>query len=250
MSAVLNIGIDLGGRTISASTLPSGTVFPSDTVVLRTNKGNYIREYERGDGWSCLLLMYQGGFDQPDGFYVFLYQYKTGETAEYNDITLPDDFGVVTEVDEDSVSYPYILRTDHEKVYAFTEDLNKVELTGTVLYPDVLYVGNVPSGNIFPTSYFLNESAANYSHMRIYYATKDNYYSSVDVYQPNDKTVYLMSGSSTRSNSTAYLKAIAVTIDNSIIFVNESTAMNLKLSPSVAYADTHQVFITRVEAWN
>lgn len=249
MSAILNIGIDLGGRTISASTLPSGTTFSAEydnkTVVLRTNTGNYIAEYVSNvTGRSRLEIYYN------ESAYRYLYTYKDSMGADYNDVTLPEDFGVVTEINEDSVSYQYILRTDHEKVYAFTEDLDKVELNGTALYPEVLYVGQRPSGGMAPTTYYLDSDASNYSHMRIYYCTNNDYYSSVDVYDPSGKTVYLMSGSSTSNNSTAYLKAIAVTIGIDVINVNTNTEMNLKVSPSIAYTDAQQVFITRVEAWN
>lgn len=240
--AELNIGIDLGGRKISASSLPSSTVFSEDAVVLRTQNGNYIREYPYTSSISHLDVFYNG-----ESFSSLFAHNNTITAGTYYDVTLPDDFGVVTEVNEESVSYPHISREPNGKTYAFSEDLNKVELNGTALYPDVLFDGDTLG------SVTLSASAADYSHMRIYFHTDDNLYSSVDVYRPNGKSVYLMSGISYSSGNTthAYLKAKSAYINgHSIVTGDGASPMNLRIYPSMTYTKKDVIYIRRVEAWN
>lgn len=251
MSAPLNIGIDLGGRTISARTLPSATAFPSgsDVVVVVTNEGNSIVQQETSSE-SRLVVYYNGSLY--DALYDYLqYQGLTG----YKDILLPDDFGVVSEVNESAVSYPYILRSDNDKLYAFTEDMDRVELRGTAVYPDVLYDYRSPTGQSGPSVYTLSQNLFSYSHARIYYRTNDSYYSSIDICNPAEgQKVYLISGSASSSTDgkRVYLKAIAFTIAGTgLSLVSEAdTAIAHRIYPSASYTAGQAVYITRVEAWN
>lgn len=238
MSAMLNIGIDLGGKTISAN-IPSGVTFAERKTVIQTNNGNYIEEYVT-NGTSYVTVYYN------DVSLGNLYKYDTG--ASYENITLPDDFGVVSEIDHYSVSYPYLSRNENGNVYAFTEDSNKVELMGTAVFPDVLFSGGIPSGT-FPNKYTLSKSAANYSHMRIYFATNNRLYNSVDLYQPNGKTAYLMSGN-TNHDPKFYIKYCEVTINGTSINVTANSSGTVRINPTPTHDAETKVCITRVEAWN
>ena len=238
MSAMLNIGIDLGGKTISAD-IPSWVTFSERKTVIQTNNGNYIEEYAES-GISYVTVYYN------DVSLGNLYKYDTG--ASYENITLPDDFGVISEIDHYSVSYPYLLRTENGDVYAFTEDMNKVELMGTAVFPDVLFTGNIPSGT-FPNRYTLSKSAVNYSHMRIYFATNNRLYNSVDLYQPNGKTAYLMSGN-TNHDPKFYIKYCEVTINGTSINVTANSSGTVRINPTPTHDAETKVCITRVEAWN
>lgn len=238
MSAMLNIGIDLGGKTISAN-IPSGVTFAERKTVIQTNNGNYIEEYAES-GTSYVDVYYN------DVSLGNLYKYDT--SASYENITLPDDFGVISEVNTYSVSYPYLSRTENGDVYAFTEDMNKVELMGTAVFPDVLFTGSIPSGT-FPNKYTLSKSAANYTHMRIYFATNNRLYNSVDLYQPNGKTAYLMSGN-TNHDPKFYIKYCEVTINGTSINVTANSSGTVRINPTPTHDAETKVCITRVEAWN
>ena len=238
MSAMLNIGIDLGGKTISAD-IPSWVTFTERKTVILTNNGNYIEEYVES-GISYVNVYYN------DVSLGYLYKYDTG--ASYENITLPDDFGVISETDHYSVSYPYLSRTENGNVYAVTEDMNKVELMGTAVFPDVLFTGSIPSGT-FPKKYTLSKSAANYSHMRIYFATNNRLYNSVDLYQPNGKTAYLMSGN-TNHDPKFYIKYCEVTINGTSINVTANSSGTVRINPTPTHDAETKVCITRVEAWN
>lgn len=238
MSAMLNIGIDLGGKTISAD-IPSGVTFVERKTVIQTNNGNYIEEYAES-GISYVNVYYN------DVSIGYLYTYDTG--ASYNNITLPDDFGVINETDHSSVSYPYLSRTENGNVYGVTEDMNKVELMGTAVFPHVLFSGGIPSGT-FPNKYTLSKSAVNYSHMRIYFATNNRLYNSVDLYQPNGKTAYLMSGN-TNHDPKFYIKYCEVTINGTSINVTANSSGTVRINPTPTHDAENKVCITRVEAWN
>ena len=240
MSAMLNVGIDLGGKTISAN-IPSGVTFAERKTVIQTINGNYIEEYVTA-GTSYVDVYYN------DVSIGYLYTYNGTSGASYNNITLPNDFGVVSEIDHYSVSYPYLSRTENGNVYAFTEDSNKVELMGTAVFPDVLFTGNIPSGT-FQNKYTLSKSAANYSHMRIYFATNNRLYNSVDLYQPNGKTAYLMSGN-TNHDPKFYIKYCEVTINGTSINVTANSSGTVRINPTPTHDAETKVCITRVEAWN
>lgn len=62
-----------------------------------------------------------------------------------------------------------------------------------MLTPRVLYSSTPPTnaGNTGPLTVTLNESAANYNYMRIYYSDRVGNSKSVDIYQPQGKKVAL-----------------------------------------------------------
>ena len=253
MSALINVGIDLSGRKISAANLPAHTVFPVNyanrTVVIKTLSGNKIEEYKESNNNSILRVVYN------NSEYDRLYTQISG-TDTYKTVTLPADFGIVSEVAADSVSGPYITRTENEKVYAFTEDLNKVDLdkklSGTALHPDVIYEGTKPNSDEFYITYTLSKSVANYSHIRIYTMTNTNEWGSVEVYQPNNKSVFLMGWNATNDveSAKAFFKITKVDIKNNKITTNDEKTGTYKIYPNIDFYGFNQVYIMRVEAWN
>ncbi len=93
----------------------------------------------------------------------------------------------------------------------------------------------------------LSQSAANFSHMRIYYRDTDNLYNSVDVYDPNGKGLWL-SSAAIESYGT-YFKRAAVQINaNKITFTRNDEAF-IKGSLYEINAGNY-IYVTRVEAWN
>ena len=118
--SVLTIGIDLGGRTLT-STIPAGTTVSANKYIAKTIAGNYIQEKVASGVTKCVVVV--GGSE------TVIYQ-STGSSTPVNlgTFSMPDDFGVINEVDESAVFYEYIIRGDHEKLYVLTEDMAKVEL--------------------------------------------------------------------------------------------------------------------------
>lgn len=235
-AGVLNVGIDLGGHTISCATLPNGTAFTANVNVVTTNNGNYIRQYKSGST-SYVRVYYN------DNVLATLYSFNGSSTAHSNPVLLPDDFGVINTVDDSAVSYPYLQRDAHIKVYGFSEDLDKVVLNdGSILHPDILFDGD-SNGNIT-----LSKDLSAYSHVRICYRDDDRTYQSVTLYQPVGKSIEL---SSIRMyTSFAYIKVRLVNITATQITTAASSFGNLQVYPSIRYAAENRIYITRVEAWN
>lgn len=110
------------------------------------------------------------------------------------------------------------------------------------LAPDVLYYNATgTNGNVT-----LSASAANYTHMRIYYMQNDGICSSVDVYAPNGKTVYL---AVSYPDATTYLHHKTIRINGTSISVVKYARTNLNASSSTNTNTVNQIYITRVEAW-
>lgn len=236
VAGLLNVGIDLGGHTISCATLPNGTEFSTNVNVVTTNNGNYIRQYKSGST-SYVRVYYNGNV------LATLYSFNGSSTTHGSPVLLPDDFGVINAVDDSAVSYLYLQRDAHIKVYGFTEDLDKVVLNdGSSMSPDVLYSGD-SNGNIT-----LSGDLSNYSYARIYYRDNDGTHRSVTLYQPVGKSVELMS---VRMSPTfAYIKVRMVGISATQITTTASSFGDLQVYPSTRYSAENRIYITRVEAWN
>lgn len=138
MGYTLQIGIDLSGRTLSAS-IPAGTVVSANKYIARSINGNYIAErVTNGTSYGVLSV---GGSE------TVFYQ-STGSSTPINmgAFTLPDTFGVLSEVDETATLYEYINREAHEKLYVFTEDMAKVELDEALAEAEVNV--NIEDGSV------------------------------------------------------------------------------------------------------
>lgn len=107
----LEVGINLNGRTIYCE-IPAGTSITAKKYIAKThNPENYIAE-ENGQAY----------YHYNDEVHIFY-----DATHNVSDFTLPVDFGVITEVDNTAVTYEYISRTSHEKVYVVSEDFARQE---------------------------------------------------------------------------------------------------------------------------
>ena len=91
----------------------------------------------------------------------------------------------------------------------------------------------------------LNDSAANYDSIEIYFRDNDNNYNSVKVYNPNGKNVTLISQYN-NGNNTIWFKIAIVTISgNSITFGNrEEVKLVNGSSPSISFSSN--IYITKV----
>ena len=134
-------------------------------------------------------------------------------------------------------------------------------VTVTMLTPRVLYSSTPPTdaGNTGPLTITLNESAANYNYMRIYYSDRVGNSKSVDIYQPQGKKVALdiINGSdldTVDASRMIWLKGSRWSIDGtSITKIAEVTHDLLNITTANTHAHnitkTQHIFIWRVEAW-
>lgn len=138
-------------------------------------------------------------------------------------------------------------------VVNFIGDRTK-EAWHTVLRPDVLFKGHT-NGTVT-----LSDSAANYSHMKIYYdsmtggTTGTPCYGSVCIYNPNGKSVNLFIGEAGASGSDRFpwWKGRDVTINGTSITTRTTnryydTASSNKTTRTTTAANN--IYIDRVEAW-
>lgn len=132
-------------------------------------------------------------------------------------------------------------------MYCGTEAIvDAVRATGawTPWEPDVLY--NDPTGESGTVA--LDASAALYSHMRIYYRTNDDHYHSVDVFEPNGKSVTL-SSVSTGDGTAMWIKTGLAAISGTSITRTASRVENIWSNNSVTGSNTNNIYVVRVEAW-
>lgn len=111
MNYNLDIGINLNDRFLYLS-IPNNSNITEFKYICKTDNNNYLAE------------------DSTGGYYHYegedTYFYKPND-INLESIKLPDDFGIIFEIDETSVLFEYIERVSHEKVYVTTEDWAKEE---------------------------------------------------------------------------------------------------------------------------
>ncbi len=137
-------------------------------------------------------------------------------------------------------------------VTMYDEDCRKA--WRSALVPDRLYY-DASFPKVFPIT--LNSSAANYSHMRIYYANSSGVCSSVDVINPNGKDVDMFNGGTGNNNGLFYPQATSVHIEDTTIrisgFNDNVYTYYMDTSESTATKRTTTlrlaVYIYCVEAW-
>ena len=124
----LQIGDDLNGRTLALS-IPVGTSFTENKIIAATHSGKYIVEGVI-DTTNVAGITGNANWSQlSDLDAVF---YNTDANKNETSVDLPDDFGTIISIDESAVIYPYVKRTANEKIYGFSEDLSKIEITNAV----------------------------------------------------------------------------------------------------------------------
>lgn len=104
----------------------------------------------------------------------------------------------------------------------------------------VLYDGGTTGTN---DNFLLSQSAADFTHLRIYFRSNDNQYGSYDVYSPNGKTISTFISNPTSSAS--YNKTTLWSISGTN--VTRGTAIQVKSDGTVTSAS--HIYITRVEGW-
>lgn len=124
----------------------------------------------------------------------------------------------------------------------------------TALAPDVLYEHAFPTGTgvtAAATSITLSASAADYTYLRIIFTNNAELYKSIEVYQPDGKSVVLdlVTGSAS-GTATIWLKGSTWQISGtSMTKLAEKTLDIANGGTSNAVASTNQIHILRVEAW-
>lgn len=118
----------------------------------------------------------------------------------------------------------------------------------TALAPKILFSGD-SNGTIT-----LSESAANYSHMRIYYRVYNdaNGYRSVKIFEPDGKNVNLFAGETGQDNGYFWPAGRDITINGTSITTratNRYYAASSVSASSRTTAKTNYVYITCVEVW-
>lgn len=121
------------------------------------------------------------------------------------------------------------------------------------LQPDILYDVTTLADMTLPIT--LSASAANYDHMRIYYSNS-MVVSSVDVFNPNGKTIDLFNGGTGNDSGLFWPQATQVRIQDNIIRVDGDNGTNtyyMDTSSSTATTRTttcrSTIYIYCVEAW-
>lgn len=120
--AKLMQGIDLGGRTLTVN-IPNDVVVSENKVIAWTDKNNSIAEsYTPSNDVIAVYYVY-------NGVTLLFYQRKgtNAPTVNWGSFKMPDEFGVITEVDETAAMFPYIARNANEKAYLMGEDKARVE---------------------------------------------------------------------------------------------------------------------------
>lgn len=121
-------------------------------------------------------------------------------------------------------------------------DFKKITKQGLeILAPKILYENaSGTSSNIT-----LSDSASNYEYIEIFYKNNDNAFSSVKVYQPNDKKVSLISHDNNARN-TAWVKFTLVIIYGNTIRFGNGVEIKLSAGSAINASSVNFNYITRV----
>lgn len=118
---------------------------------------------------------------------------------------------------------------------------NKYYNLESLLNPIVLYDNSSgTNGNVS-----LNESSANFESIRIFYRSNDNYYASIDVYQPNGKKISLFS-IFVQSDTRVYAKASNFAISGNKINKEKTNECRLDKAATPGVYTANNLYITRV----
>lgn len=115
----LTVGINLSNRKLK-NTIPNNTTVSEFKYIAKVNNDNYIAEDVIDNVSKCYIHYLKNGEDYEEIFY-------SSDGTNINEITVPYNFGTITEIDDTASLYQYITRVAHEKVYAMDEDSNKQE---------------------------------------------------------------------------------------------------------------------------
>lgn len=167
-----------------------------------------------------------------------------GETRKIINYTAGD--GIV--IDENNVISTTGSGTNNYNNLSNKPSINGVVLQGNktskdlgIYTPTTLYENaNGSNSNIT-----LSDNASNYEYMEIFYKNNDNAFSSVKVYQPNDKKVSLISHDNNARN-TAWVKFTLVVISGNTIRFGNGVEIKLSAGSSITASSGNLNYITRV----
>lgn len=121
-------------------------------------------------------------------------------------------------------------------------DFKKITKQGLeILAPKVLYENTSGSNS----NITLSDNASNYKYIEIFYKNNDNAFSSVKVYQPNDKKVSLISHDNNARN-TAWVKFTLVVIHGNTIQFGNGVEIKLSAGSAITASSGNLNYITRV----
>lgn len=112
----------------------------------------------------------------------------------------------------------------------------------TSSFRDILFNGSTSN------TVTMSESAINYNRLRIFFRGSGATFNSVDVYSPNGKTVWLLSGN-VENNGTIWMGIKQITISGNTISNTSTREVSISTS-SVNNSNSNVIYIVRVEGWN
>lgn len=121
-TGLLNLGINMSGVPLTITGAPLQPVSYTPKVIFVTETGAYLTEY--ASGLNLGLKLYYNGTN--------ISIYDPDEDSIPLTVTLPQGIGIITELDKGAEFYPDIERAVNRRIYGFTEDLEKVDLTDPI----------------------------------------------------------------------------------------------------------------------
>lgn len=121
-------------------------------------------------------------------------------------------------------------------------DFKKITKQGLEILAQKVLYENTSGSN---SNITLSDSAANYEYIEIFYKNNDNAFSSVKVYQPNNKKVSLISHDNNAKNI-AWVKFTLFVISGNIIRFGNGVEIKLAASNAITASSGNLNYITRV----
>lgn len=193
-----------------------------------------------------------------DGTFT-LTDFDLGEICDYK-YSWQFSITVTDKIAPQSSNFPI---TKGDPIYYWFEKLGKnfFKVNGELIVKDSIKIGTTNIKDLFkPTVLFsndagtkenitLSDSAANYEYLEIFFRNNDNIYSSVKVYQPNNKKVSLISQYNNGSNTIWFKIAICLISGNTITCGN-AVEIKLVASNAITASSGNSNYITRVIGYN
>ena len=129
MNYNLTIGINLDDRSLITD-IPDDTEVSEFKYIAKVDENNFIAEdFIEVEGYvgKCSIGYINYLKDNQPCKGIFYLKSNSNIDVNSESITFPEKFGVITEIDDTAVLYPYIKRKKKKKVYVMGEDLSKKE---------------------------------------------------------------------------------------------------------------------------
>lgn len=171
----------------------------------------------------------------PDGDTRKIINYTAGDGI------VIDENNVISTIDSGANNYNNLSNKPSINGVVLQGNKTSKDLGIDILSQNVLYE-NASGSN---SNITLSDSASNYEYIEIFFKNNDNAFSSVKVYQPNNKKVNLISHDNNARN-TAWVKFTLVVISGNIIRFGNGVEMKLAASSSITASSGSLNYITRV----